>query len=111
MALKRGPKPRGDHPLSEAERSAAYRARLKALAPKPRVVVRRPADRRSKPQKWQDAVETLADLLDGYQAWRDALPASLADSEIAGRLDEVLQLRDLVDPLAAAELPKGFGRD
>ena len=75
MALKRGPKPRGDHALSEAERSAAYRARLKAAARAPKVRgYRRPADRRTKPQRWQDAVETLADLLDDYQAWRDTLP-------------------------------------
>jgi hypothetical protein len=56
-------------------------------------------------------VETLADLLDDYHAWRDSLPARLADSAIADRLDELLHLRDLVDTLAAAELPKGFGRD
>ena len=56
-------------------------------------------------------METLADLLDDYQAWRDSLPASLADSAIADRLDELLHLRDAVDQLAAAELPKGFGRD
>jgi hypothetical protein len=37
-------------------------------------------------------------------AWRGA--ATLAD-----RLDELLTLRDAVDQLAAAELPKGFGRD
>jgi len=49
-------------------------------------------------------VETLADLLDDYQAWRDSLPASLADNPIADRLDELLTLRDLVDQLAAAEL-------
>ena len=54
-------------------------------------------------------METLADLLDDYQAWRDSLPASLADSAIADRLDELLHLRDAVDQLAAAELPKGFG--
>jgi hypothetical protein len=111
MSLKPGPKPRGDHAMSDAERSAAYRVRLKAAAPAAKVRYRRSADRRSKPQRWQDAVETLADLLDGYQAWRDALPASLADSEIAGRLDEMLQLRDMVEQLAAAELPPGFGRD
>jgi hypothetical protein len=46
-----------------------------------------------------------------YQARRDNLPPGLADSASAGRLDEVLALRDLVDQLAAAELPKGFGRD
>jgi hypothetical protein len=56
-------------------------------------------------------VETLAELLDGFQDWRDNLPAGLADSDIAQRLDDVLELRDLVDQLAAADLPKGFGRD
>jgi len=125
-AVMPGPRPRGDHALTPAERSAAYRERRKAAggkqawvrdpaaAPtKPLVVVkyRRLADRRSKPAKWQDAVETLLDVLDEYQAWRDNLPAALADSAIADRLDEVLALRDLVDQLAAAELPKGFGRD
>ena len=112
-----GPKPRGDHALTPAERAAAYRERRKAAAlatpTKPPVVVRyrRPADRRSKPQRWADAVETLADLLDGYQDWRDNLPAGLADSALADRLDEVLELRDAVEQLQAAELPKGFGRD
>jgi hypothetical protein len=101
--------------MSVAERSAAYRARRKAeaeVAGKATVVrYRRQADKRSKPQRGQDAVQTLVDLLDGYQDWRDSLPASLADSAIADRLDELLTLRDLVDQLAAAELPKGFGRD
>ena len=97
--------------MSEAERSRAYRARLKAAGRAPKLRYRWPADRRTKPQRWQDAVETLADLLDDYQAWRDSLPASSADSAIADRLDELLHLRDLVDQLAAAELPKGFGRD
>ena len=102
--------------MSVAERSAAYRARRAAEAeaadkPVVRVRYRRPADRRSKPKQWHDAVQTLSDLLDGYQDWKDNLPASLADSAIADRLDELLHLRDAVDQLAAAELPKGFGRD
>jgi hypothetical protein len=42
--------------------------------------------------------------------WRDSLPANLEDSAIADQLDELLHLRDAVE-LAAAELPKGFGRD
>lgn len=111
-----GPKPRGDHALTPAERAAAYRERRKAAtlaAPKPPVVVRyrRPADRRSKSRRWADAVETLVELLDGYQDWRDNLPAALTDSAIAERLDEVLALRDAVEQLQAVELPKGFGRD
>jgi hypothetical protein len=98
--------------MSVAERSAAYRARRKveAEAPVVRIRYRRPADKRSRPKRWQDAVETLADLLDDYQAWRDSLPASLADNPIADRLDELLHLRDAVDQLAAAKLPS-FGRD
>jgi hypothetical protein len=101
--------------MSVAERSAAYRARRKkeaeAKAPVVRIRYRRPADKRSRPKRWQDAVETLADLIEDYQAWRDGLPPSLTGSDLADRLDEVLALRDLVDQLAAAELPKGFGRD
>jgi hypothetical protein len=95
--------------LSDAERAARYRERRKAGA-KP-VHYRRPADRRSKPKQWDAAVITLLDLLDWYQGWRDNLPASLADSPTADRLDEVLALRDLVEQLQGVELPKGFGRD
>ena len=114
-----GPPPRGDRAATPAERSAAYRARRKAIvaaAPtKPPVVVRyrRPADRRSRPQQWSwsDAVQTLADLLDRFQEWRDNLPSSLADSATAEALDAVLKLRGYVEELQAVELPKGFGRD
>jgi hypothetical protein len=38
-----------------------------------------------------------------------SLPASLADSAIADRLDELLHLRDLVDQLAAASCPRASG--
>jgi hypothetical protein len=41
-----------------------------------------------------------------------ALPAAQrCGQRDRGRMDEPLQLRDLVDQLAAADLPKGFGRD
>jgi hypothetical protein len=39
---------------------------------------------------------------------RCPLPARLDNSNVAHRLDE---LRDPIKQLAAAELPKGFGRD
>jgi hypothetical protein len=112
-----GPSPRGERAATSAERSAAYRARRKAnvaAAPtKPPVVVRyrRPADRRSRPQQWTDAVQTLADLLDRFQKWRDNLPSSLANSATAEALDAVLERRGYVEELQAVELPKGFGRD
>ena len=41
-------------------------------------------------------------LLDRYQEWRDNLPASLADSALAERLDAMLEWRDLVDQLSLA---------
>ncbi len=112
-----GPPPRGDRAATPAERSAAYRARRKtvvAVTPtKPPVVVRYrwPADRRSRPQQWADAVQTLADLLDRFQEWRDNLPSSLEDSPTAEALDAVLELRGHFEDLQAVQLPKGFGRD
>src|ERR1700733_9836238 len=112
-----GPPPRGDRAATPAERSAAYRARRKAIvaaAPtKPPVIVRyrRPADRRSRPQQWADAVQTLADHMDHFQEWRDNLPLSLANGATAEALDAVLELRGCVEELQVAELPKGFGRD
>ena len=96
---------------------SAYRARRKATVAatptKPSVIVRyrRSADRRSRPQQWADAVQTLADLLDRFQEWRDNLPSSLANSAAAEALDAVLELRGYVEELQAVELPKGFGRD
>jgi hypothetical protein len=95
--------------LSAAERQARFRA-ARAAGVKP-VRYRRPADRRSRPQLWADAVDTLQRCLDGYQAWRDGLPENLAETPIGAKLDELLELRELVEQLAAAELPKGFGRD
>jgi hypothetical protein len=109
-----GPPPRGHRAATPAERSAAYRARRKATvtaAPtKPREVVRyrRPADRRSRAQQWAEAAQTLADLLERFQEWRDNLPSSLASSATAEALDAVLERRGYVEELQAAELPRGF---
>ena len=112
-----GPPPRGDRAATPAERSAAYRKRHKAAAAdmpaKPPVVVRyrRPADRRSRSKQWVDAVQTLADILDRLQEWRDKLPSSLSNSATAEALDTALELRGHVEDLQTVELPKGFGRD
>jgi hypothetical protein len=54
--------PQGEHALSNAERQARYRVRhLTQPAPvAPRL--RRPIDRRSRPQRWRDAVVELLAL-------------------------------------------------
>jgi hypothetical protein len=70
---------------------------------------RRPADRRSRPQQWRDAVALLVALQEGYVAWLEALPVSLHGSATAEALQAIADL-DL-DELAAIEPPRGYGRD
>jgi len=94
--------------MTHAERQARYRA---AHAGEPSVVkvrYRKPADCRSRPQRWRDAVAELIELQADYQQWLDGLLENLADSPTADALRVVCDL-DLsgleVDP------PRGFGRD
>ena len=104
-----GPKPLGERAMTLAERQARYRA---AHAPDTAATVklryRKPADRRSRPQRWRDAVAELIELQADYQQWLDALLESLADTPTADALRAVCDL-DLsgleIDP------PRGFGRD
>src|ERR1700735_3399889 len=72
--MPRGCKPTGDHALSNAERQARYRARQQ-VAPNTAVTrPRHPTDRRSRPQRWRDAVGTLLTLQAEYAEWLTALP-------------------------------------
>ena len=70
---------------------------------------RRPADRRSRPQRWRDSVHELLTLQAGYAEWFTTLPESLRDSRTAAALEAIFDL-DLTD-LAAWEPPRGYGRD
>jgi hypothetical protein len=106
--------------LTNAERQARYTARLKALAagatppPAPkrgRPIAGRPTDRLTRPQRWKNAIVELTRILDEYQTWRTNMPSSIDSTATAERLDELLELRDLVEQLQDARLPKGFGRD
>jgi hypothetical protein len=104
-----GRKPDGDAPLSNADRQARYRLRhqMGQLA----AVVRphQPADRRSRPQRWRDAVTELRALQTSYAAWLEALPDTLQGTATADALQAIVAL-DL-DELAAIELPRGYGGD
>ena len=54
------------------------------------------------------AVDQLRTLQAEYEAWRDGLPESLADSRTAELLEGVCDVDlDALD----VELPRGFGRD
>ena len=99
----------GEYPLSGAERQARYRARLEAQKGTPVIRYRRPADRRTRPQRWHDAVAELIALQAEYAAWADGLPEGLRDTTTAEALQEIVDL-DL-DELAAIEPSRGYGRD
>jgi hypothetical protein len=88
------------------ERQARYRARHAGM---PTIRYRRPADRRSRPQRRHDAVAELVALQAEYRAWFEALPEATRDSATGEALQTILDL-DL-DELVAIEPPRGFGRD
>jgi hypothetical protein len=104
--MARGRKPQGDQPLTGAERQARYRARH---ARAPVVRYRRPVDRRSRHQRWCDAVAELVTLQADYTQWFEALPEPLRDTATGEALEAIADL-DL-DELLAVEPPHGFGRD
>jgi len=107
--MPRGRQPEGEHALSDAERQARYRARQLAKQKPPVVRFRKPADRRSRAQRWCDTVTELLALQTEYAAWSDSLPDSLRDSATAEALQAIVDL-DL-DDLAAIVPPRGYGRD
>ena len=107
--MPKGRLPDGEHALSNAERQARYRARRQAQQPAPIIRYRRPADRRTRPQRWRDAVAELLALQAEYAAWADALPEHLRDTATDQALQAIVEL-DL-DTLADIEPPRGYGRD
>jgi hypothetical protein len=107
--MPRGGKPAGEQALSNAERQARYRARRTMEPVTVMTRARGPADRRSRPQRWRDAVNELLALQAGYAEWLTTLPEALSDSRTAAALESIVDL-DLTD-LAACEPPRGYGRD
>jgi hypothetical protein len=100
-------KPLGDRPMTNAERQARHRAARAAAQPV--IHYRRATDRRSRAQRWHDAVAVLVALQGEYAAWLDALPETLRDSATGEALQAIVEL-DL-DELTAAVPPRGYGRD
>ena len=107
--MPRGRHPEGEHALSDAERQARYRARQLAQHKPPVVHYGRPADRRSRAQRWRDIVAELLTMQAEYAAWSDGLPDNLRDSATAEALQAIVDLN--FDDLAAIVPPRGFGRN
>ena len=100
--------PEGSQALSNAERQARHRAR-KAEQAGTTIRYRRPADRRTRPQRWHDAVAELLALQAEYTAWADGMPDALRDTGTAEALQAIADL-DLSE-LADLKPPRGYGRD
>jgi hypothetical protein len=96
-----------DTSMTGADRQARYRAARADGAPVVRV--RHPTDRRSRIQRWRDAVSTLTNLQTEYARWLDALPDNQRDGATAEALQTIVEL-DLSE-LQTIEPPRGFGRD
>ena len=106
IAMPRGCKPQGKHALINAERQARYRARHQAATVEAIMRPRRPVDRRSRPQRWREAVDVLLALQAEYAGWLAALPESLQGSPTAEALEAATDF-DLT-PLADIEPPRGL---
>ncbi len=107
--MPRGQKPEGEHPLSNAERQARYRARHLKQPPPAAARTRRPIDRHSRLQRWIDATNVLLGLQVEYVDWLMALPDTLRGTATAEALEAIADL-DLSD-LADIKPPRGYGRD
>jgi hypothetical protein len=100
-------KPIGDRPMTDAERQARHRAAQ--AASKPTTRIRSPNNRRSRIQRWRDAVAELTAVQAQYVDWFEALPTTLREGATADALQAICEL-DLSE-LQAIEPPRGFGRD
>jgi hypothetical protein len=96
--VPRGRKPEGEKPLTSAERQARYRARRPMPRPAGAVRRRKAADRRSRPQRWHDAVAEPLALQADYAAWLEALPGVVLPSMIGSRAKQNNGLRLPVIP-------------
>jgi len=93
--------------MTNAERQARFREQHANGQPKLRY--RRPADHRSRPQRWRDAVAELLSLQGEYAAWLETMPEHLKDIPTGEALQGIVGL-DLSE-LEGIEPPRGFGRD
>ena len=93
--------------LTPAEKQRRYRERLKAGAAP--VHIPKPRDRRSRPQRWCDAVAELRALQEHYRDCLDKLPDALCDTPYGERLQAIADAD--IEALVEIEPPRGYGRD
>ena len=97
----------GDRPTTNAERQARYR--LARATARPTIHYRRAANRRSRAQRWRDAVAELVALQSEYARWFEAVPEALHNTATGEALQAIVDLE--LDDLLAIKPPRGYGRD
>ena len=96
----------GETVMTVAERQARYRTTHANGAPVIRI--RRPVDRRSRIQRWNDTIAAAVDLQAEYAGWLDALPDNQQDSGLADALRAIVEL-DLSELQAAIDAARSSG--
>ncbi len=107
--MPRGRKPEGETPLSNAERQAGIGRAIMERSRLPWPVHASTAARRSRPQRWNDAVAELLTLQADYTAWLEALPEALQDTP--DRRGLAGDRRSRSGDAGHIEPPRGYGRD
>jgi hypothetical protein len=107
--MPRGRQPEGETALSNAERQARWWVKHQTPASSVVIRARRPVGRRSRVQRWRDAVGELLDIQSDCAGWLDALPEALRETVTSEALQAIVDL-DLAE-LATVEPPRGYGRD
>jgi hypothetical protein len=99
---------------NDTERQRAWRERLKAQASGSMPALLLPQTRRppSRPARLATLLTNVQQLQREYEHWLKRLPDSLAETELAQRLEGAIdQLQAVANLLAEIDLPRGFGRD
>lgn len=95
---------------SAAEKQHAYRERQRTSSHPPPPLSARPR-LRSRPERLRVIEGELRDLAAGYQHWREALPDNQSGTELADRLEAVVEkLETMADEVGDLDPPRGFGR-
>ena len=97
-------------PASNAERQRAHRQRVKdRLAGLPPLAppLKKPSQKPTRPKQLGIVINILNELESGYEGWLTALPANLAESEVATQLQETIDhLRAALAEVEAIEPPR-----
>ncbi len=73
------------------------------------VITRKPRDRRSRAQRWRDALAELIALQEHWRRCLDALPDTLHDTPYGERLQAMAEAD--IETLEDLDPPLGYGRD